>query len=186
MDNPCENLSFATAGGTFMSTGKVDWAGMNFGPEPTRLRFSVREGKFETANTKPAKYFVIPLLNCVAELTNQLSGEHPLRIFPTPFIPDNIPPGKRITANLIANQKNSVLGFFIDGRVWFIERVPDYEAHVAALKIGAAQHKITAILVGDVGTNPVATLADFRSWFPYEVLSTLSFCLRRGSRLAMD
>jgi hypothetical protein len=153
MDNPCESLSFATARGTFVSTGKIDWAGMNSGT----LRFFVREGKFETENTRPAKYFVIPLLNCVAELTNQLHCKHPLRIFPTPSVPDDVPPEKRFTANLVANQKNSILGFSIDRTVWFIERVPDYEAHVAALKSGAARHKITAVLVGDVGTNPVAT-----------------------------
>jgi hypothetical protein len=59
--------------------------------------------------------------------------------------------------------------------VWFIERVPDYEAHVSALKNGAARQKITAALVGDVGNNPVTTLADLRSWFPYEIFSALSF-----------
>jgi hypothetical protein len=175
MKNPCERLEFATESGTFVSTGKVDWAGMNWGTEPTRLRFSVREGKFETQNQEPAKYFVIPLFNCVAELTNVLYGEHPLRIFPTPSIPINVPPEKRVMANMIANEKNSVLGFSMDGRVCFIERVPDYEAHVAALRSGAARRKITAVLVGDVGTNPVATLADFRSWFPHEILSALSF-----------
>jgi len=110
MDNPCESLSFATKGGTFLSTEKVDWAGMDFGTVPTRLRFSVRGGTFQTENTKPAKYFAIPLLNCVAELTNQLYGKHPLRIFPTPSIPDNIPPEKMMTAKLIANQKFG-LGF---------------------------------------------------------------------------
>lgn len=175
MDNPCESLSFATASGTFLSTGKVDWAGINWGTGPTRLRFSVREGKLETSNSQPAKYFAMPLFNCVAELANQLHGEHPLRIFPTPSVPDDVPLDKQKTARLLANQKNVVLAFYIDGKLCFIERLPDYEIRVAALKSGTARQKVTAVLVGDVGNNPVATLEDFRSWFPYGIVSALAF-----------
>ena len=162
MQNPCQSLSFATAAGTFLSTGKVEWAGMNWGTAPTRLRFFVREGKFETKNTNPPRYFVIPLFNCVAALTNVFYGEHPLRIFPTPQVPNNVPPEIRVTANLIANEKNSVLAFTVDEKLCFIERVPDYEAHLAGLKTGGARRRITAVLVGDMGANSVETLADFK------------------------
>jgi hypothetical protein len=174
-ENPCESLTFSAEGGTFVSTGKVDWAGYTLGPETSEFRFSVREGKFETENTNPAKYFAIPLLNCIVELKDRFCVKHPLRIFPTPSIPDSVPANMYATAELMANQRNSVLAFTVSGMPCFVERMPDYEASVATLKSGAAQHKITAVLVGEVGSNPVDTLADFKAWFPFETLSVLSF-----------
>jgi hypothetical protein len=174
-DNPCESLSFVTAHGTFMSTGTVAQNAVSWGTGPTRIRFFVREGKFETSSARPAKYFAIPLFNCVAEPTNQLHGQHPLRIFPTPSIPDDVPSERKQIASMVANEMNSVLAFLIDGRLCFVERLPDYKARVAELKSGAAQRKITAVLVGDIGSNPVANLADFRSWFPSGIFSALSF-----------
>jgi hypothetical protein len=175
MDNPCERLSFATTYGTFVSTGRVDGIGMTLSPDSIRLRFSARAGKFETNNVKPAKYFVMPLFNCVADPTNQLYFAHPLRIFPTPVIPPTVPAERRIIANITANQKNSVLCFFIKGRLCFIERVPEYENYLAELKSEAVQRKITAVLVGDIGDSPASNLADFMSWFPSGVFSALSF-----------
>jgi hypothetical protein len=175
MNNPCESISFETQEGTFLSTGKVDWAGYQSGTEPTKLRFSVREGKLETRNANIPKYFAIPLVNCVAELTNQLHGDHPLRIYPTPTIPDGVPSNFKNVAAHIANQKNSVLGFTVNGNIYFIERLSDYEERAAALENGTSRRKITAVLVGEVGTNSVATLAEFRSWFQFDILSALSF-----------
>ncbi len=175
MNNPCESLSFEADQGRFVSTGKVDWAGISLGTQPTRMRFSVREGKFETKNARVAKYFVVPLVNCIAELTNQLHGHHPLRIYPTPSIPDDVPPDLRNFATLIANQKNSILAFDVGGSLYFVERLSDYDARAASLKSGAARRKATAVLVGEVGTNSVATLAESRSWFPFDMLTALSF-----------
>jgi len=175
MNNPCESLSFETDQGMFMSTGKIDWAGMNWGTQPTRLRFAVREGKLETKNTAPAKFFAVPLVNCVAELSNYLSGDHPLRIYPTPALPEGVPEDLKSLARMTANQKNSVLGFSVEGNLFFIERLSDYDARAASLRSGAARRKITAVLVGEVGANPTGTLAEFRSWFPFDILSALSF-----------
>jgi hypothetical protein len=175
MNNPCERLWFRNETGTFESTGKVEPVGLSFGTEPTRLRFAVRQGRFETKNANPAKYFVIPLLNCIAEVPDKFYGNHPLRIFPTPPLPDNIPEKRRFLASTIANEKNTVIGFYLNGTVCFIERLADYDARLAMLSSGEARQKITAVLVGDVGASPVESLAGFKSWFPFEIFSVLSF-----------
>jgi hypothetical protein len=175
MNNPCESLTFEADQGTFESTGRVDWAGYNFGTEPARLRFYIREGKLETRNTRAATYFAMPLVNCIADPANHLCRDHPLRIYPTPSIPDDVPADLKNLAAFIANQNNSVVGFSVDGGICFVERLADYDARAASLRNGAARRKITAVLVGEVGNNPVANLADFRSWFPFDILSALSF-----------
>lgn len=174
-NNHCENLSITTEHGEYVSTGHVRVVGVNFGTQPTRVRFSVRQGKFETLNPQLPKYFVIPLFNFVAEVNSErLFGHHPLRIFPTPFVPDDLPQTEKLAATLRANRRNSVTGLKIGDSQCFIECLPDYDTRFAELK-GGAQRRLTAVLVGEVGQNAVSTIADFVSWFPFEVLSALSF-----------
>src|SRR5439155_8994187 len=172
IDNHCSSLSFSTPNGVF-SASSVYLAGYHFG-QTAILRFRVREGKFETGNVNSPKYFVIPLFNFVADLRTRIVGNHPLRIYPTPLVPESVPPKYKTIAQIRANAKNSVVTFSPDQNFHFIERVADYEERVSSLKAGS-QRRITAVLVGDIGSRPVSTLAEFRSWFPFEMLSALSF-----------
>lgn len=85
-----------------------------------------------------------------------------------------MPGPERFAAYSVANERNAVLGFFIEEQLCFIERLSDYDDRLAQLEAGA-QRKTTAVLVGDVGNRPVTTLQEFRSWFPFEALSALGF-----------
>src|SRR6266566_6398441 len=51
---------------------------------------------------------------------------------------------------------------------------PINEERHASLQSGT-QRKVTAVLVGDIGSQPTSTFTDFLSWFPSDLLSALSF-----------
>lgn len=181
LDNPCSGLKITTPAGTFAASD-VHMAGMTAqlivakleDAKRTQLRFHVSQGKFETNNPNEPRFFVVPLLNCIAEPGNSLNIPHPLRIYPTPVVPDSIAGKERLMAELTARKHNSVIGFYLAGRLCFIERLADYEERIRSLQTGA-QRLITAVLVGELGGEPVATLKEFRSWFPAEVMSALAF-----------
>lgn len=77
-------------------------------------------------------------------------------------------------AELTAQRRNNVIGFYLSERLCFIERVADYAEREEQLQNGA-QRLITAILVGELGNEPVNSLSEFRSWFPMETLSAIGF-----------
>jgi hypothetical protein len=174
LENPCRLLSFATPAGKFESTAQVHLVGMGAAEGRSRLKFYLPEARFETGNPNPAKYFAIPLFNCVAETRYSVHGDHPLRIYSTPTVPGDLPKDKKIFATIKANEQNSVIGFFIDGQVCFIERLPDFDDRVGSLRSGT-QRRITAVMVGEVGSHPTDTVANFRSWFPLDILAVLGF-----------
>jgi hypothetical protein len=103
-----------------------------------------------------------------AEGHDRLLRHHPLRIYETSEVPSSVPEADKVFATMKANQKNLLVGFFIEGRLRFVERFADYDDRVAALKNGAVR-RITAILVGELGNLPASTLAEFWSWFPFEL-----------------
>jgi hypothetical protein len=174
LDNHCKQLSFRTTHGTFTSTGKVQLSRVTIGGrEQEPINFYVQEGRFEIEEATTPKYFAIPLFNCVAEPTSVLHGDHPLRVFPTPKVPDGIPDSKKFLARWKANEKNSVIGFLMKGKVCFIERLPDYNVRLQSLENGA-QRSVTAVLVGELD-GPSSSISEFRSWFPFEALSALGF-----------
>ncbi len=180
-DNPCSGLTITTPDGIFTAT-RVQIAGMNTQlvvskPEdakPIQLRFHVLQGKFETGNTNEPKFFVLPLINCIAQPSNGLQGQHPLRIYPTPRVPDSLTGRELLIAQMVANKRNSVIPFSLQGRLCFIEQLADYAQREASLKSGA-QRVITAVLVGELAGEAVGELAEFQSWFPMEALSALGF-----------
>ena len=132
------------------------------------------EVRFETNNHNPPKYFAIPLFNCVSETGYRVYGDHPLRIYSAPAVPDHLPKDKKLIATIKANERNSIICFFIDGQVCFIERLPDFDDRVASLHSGG-QRRITAVMVGEVGSHPSDTIANFRSWFRSDILAVLGF-----------
>jgi hypothetical protein len=173
--NLCKEFSIESASGSFTASG-VRLAGLTLGGKEAKpLRFQVREGKFETKNTKPPKYFAMPLFNCLVELSDRIIGQHPLRIYPTPQIPDGLREKDKPLAAWKANEKNQVAAFLLEGRWCFVERLPDYEQRVASLRTGD-QRRITAVLVGEVAAaRATSSLSEFASWFPLELFSALGF-----------
>lgn len=181
LDNTCKELKITTPSGTFTAS-HVQLAGMTAQmsvgkPEdikPSPLQFHVSQAKFETGNLNKPKFFAIPLLNCIAETGNTIIGAHPLRIYPTPMVPDTLEGNERLFADLTSQKRNSVIGFYILGRLCFIERLADYDQRLASLKSGS-QCTVTAVLVGELGEEPVSSLEEFASWFPMEIVSALGF-----------
>jgi hypothetical protein len=181
LNNPCKELKIVTQAGTFTAS-RVQLVGMTAQlivakPEdvkPNPLQFRMAQGKFETGNSNKPKFFALPLLNCIAELGNTLNGAHPLRIYPTPIVPDSLVGKERLFAALAAKEHNSVIGFYILGRLCFIERLADYDQRLVSLKSGN-QCTMTAVLVGELEEEPVSSLEEFKSWFPMEVISALGF-----------
>ena len=51
-------------------------------------------------------------------------------------MPQSVPEKHKFSANLVANRKNEVVAFTIDGRLHFIERVADYEERQGKSGIG--------------------------------------------------
>lgn len=174
LENPCRLLSFSTSQGTFESTSEVRLAGIGSAEGRSRLKFYVPEARFSTTNSNPAKYFAIPLFNCVADTGYRIYGDHPLRICSTPPVPDDLPKDKKVIATIKAHEHNSVIGFPLNGQVCFIERLHDFDDRVASLRSGT-QRRITAVMVGEVGSHKTDTLANFRSSFPLGMLAVLSF-----------
>lgn len=175
LHNPCGRLSIVTPGGTFASTGAVHLTGLSSGTKQQKpLRFYVREASFETGNQKPPKFFAMPLFNCLADLNSRLMGDHPLRIYPTPQVPTSLPERDKMFATLKANAKNNLIAFLMEGKLCFVERLPDYDSRLESLKKGA-QRRVTAVLVGELANTSISTLADFWSWFPFELFSALGF-----------
>jgi hypothetical protein len=174
LENPCQLLSFPTPSGNFESTADVQLAGIGSAEGRGRLKFYVPEARLETNNHNLPKYFAIPLFNCISETGYRVYGDHPLRIYSTPAVPDDLPKDKKLIATIKANEQNSVIGFFVDGQVCFIERLPDFDDRVASLHSGA-QRRITAVMVGEVGSHPSDTIANFRSWFRLDILAVLGF-----------
>jgi len=174
LENPCRLLSFATAAGKFESTARVHLVGMGAVEGRSRLKFYVPEARFETENPNPAKYFAIPLFNCVADTGYRVYGDHPLRIYSTPTVPDDLPKDKKIIATIKANEQNSVIGFLMDAQVCFIERLPDFDDRVGSLRSGT-QRRIMAVMVGETGSNPTDTIANVRLWMPLDILAVLGF-----------
>jgi hypothetical protein len=174
LENPCRLISFSNELGTFESTAPVHLVGIGSVEGRDRLKFYVPEARWETKNSNPAKYFAIPLFNCVADNGYSIHGKHPLRLYSAPSIPDNLPKDSKVFATMKANERNSVIGFFVEGQAWFIERLPDFDDRLASLRSGV-QRRITAVMIGEVGSHPTETFAAFRSWFPVGVLSVLGF-----------
>jgi hypothetical protein len=84
------------------------------------------------------------------------------------------PKDKKWMATNKANEQNSVIGFYMVGQVSFVERLPDFDERVVSLRSGS-QRRITVVLIGEVGSRATDTVDNFRSWFPLDMLTVLSF-----------
>jgi len=190
--NPCTRLELRTSEGVF-STEDVSGYGANViygGSEDgvQSLEFDVFVSRFEAEGAGDPEYWVLPLTNFVPEWRRRRTDfdRHPLRIFPTPEVPDEITrvtqgPGeeeaarKAILALNAANSKNYLIGFEFDGTPGFVERLPDYESRHDDLIAGRERILPTAVMVGEVGLNSAGTLSDLERWIhPQDLLMLLT------------
>ena len=94
--NPCTKLEVRTSEGVF-STEDVAGYGANViygGSEDgvQSLEFDVFMSRFDAEGIGAPQYWVLPLTNFVSEWRRRRTDfdDHPLRIFPTPEVPDDI------------------------------------------------------------------------------------------------
>ena len=175
--NPCTKLEVWSKTGTF-STQDISGHGGSFiygesSDEVENLTFDVFMSQFHAEKCGDPKYWVLPLTNFVVEWRRGRIdlNRHPLRIFPTPEVPEEItyvPFGpdhdrlrnKAFLALDAANSKNKLIAFESNGAVGFIERLPDYEDRKEELLAGKERTQLTAVMVGEVVPDSLGDLGD--------------------------
>lgn len=193
-ENPCVNLEVATPQGRF-STRDVLRHGrrktLDDGDQERmveRIFFDVFASRFDTEEDWEPRYWVLPLINFIPKWRQMWAelDRHPLRIFPTPEVPDEIthvPYGpdeeraknRAISALVAANSKNRLIAFEFNEAPGFVERLPDYEDRKEDLFAGKERMRPTAIMVGEAGSNPVETLDEVERWLrPQDLLMLLT------------
>lgn len=190
--NPCTSLEVTTPGGTF-HTEDVLYYGtssiMDTG-DVTEANFAVGLAAFDTHDAGEPDYWVLPLANFLSECRQAHSdlNSHPLRVFPTPEVPDEITTvlldqdeekrkkdeERAVLSLYFANSKNKLIVFEFAGGLGFVERLPDYAENEQLLVEGKERSKTTAVMIGPVGGKPVESFERMRGWFPFDVLSLLT------------
>jgi hypothetical protein len=194
-ENRCTKLEVRTTQGDF-STQDVSGHGRGFdfdgiGDGVEFLTFDVFVSRFEAEECGPPRYWVLPLTNFVADWRRPWATDfdrHPLRIFPTPEVPDEIthdPHGpdhdklweRAVLALHAANSRNHLIAFEFGGAPGFIERLPVYEDRTEDLLASKERVLSTAVMVGEVGTNSSScgTPAELERWLcPDDLLMLLT------------
>lgn len=185
--NSCTRLKVETPQGTFRTEDVLYYSThsvMNTG-EVTEANFAVGQSTFD-AGGEP-EYWVLPLANFLSE-GRQWRPElnrHPLRVFPTPEVPDEIThvplehedrealETRAVLSLHAANSKNRLIVFEFDGGLGFMERLPDYSDSETTLLEGREKHKTTAVMVGPTG-GPGRSFEEMRDWFDFDVLYLLT------------
>ena len=110
---------------------------------------------------KPAKYWVLPLLNFITKF---------------PYHPDS----EELLKHPLRQPLESVIAFNFEGRQAYIEPLPDYEIRSQRLEGGTDKSLITAVMVGEVGCNDI-TGDIYNTWFPHQFINFLT--LATGSEV---
>jgi hypothetical protein len=189
--NPCTNLEVMTPRGTFRTADVISYGTdsvLDTG-EVRKATFAVGLSTFDAADAGDAEYWVLPLANFLSEFRQRPSDElyrHPLRIFPTPKVPDKITHipvehpdkevlGERAKLSLyFAHSRDWLIRFEFGGGLGFVERLADYGESEQLLLKGKERHKTTAVMVGPTEDAPADTFERMREWFPFDVLSLLT------------
>lgn len=187
--NLCTGLEVTAPQGRFSSrdisyhdSGEI-WGGGEEG-----ITFDVFISRFDSATHQESKYWVLPLTNFVPEFRSASAefDHHPLRVFPTPEVPDEIThipfgPGEeeaRMRGLMVmqaAYSKNRLIVFEFDGAPGFIEGLPYYEDRKEGLLAGKERTRTTSVMVGEVGSNSTSTLDEVERWLrPHDVLMLLT------------
>jgi hypothetical protein len=192
VQNPCTRLEVRTSEGIFITEDVAGYGstGIYGGSEDGvhSLEFDIFVSRFEAKGAGDPEYWVLPLTNFVPEWRRRLTDfdRHPLRIFPTPQVPDEIthvtlgPDEDEAARDAIlalhaANSENYLIGFEFDGAPGFVERLPDYENRQDDLIAGRERILPTAVMVGEVGLNRAGTIPDLERWMrPQDILMLLT------------
>lgn len=199
--NPCTKLEVEGPQGIFSTQEITDYFantvyGDVAGAGVQKIFFEVLWSEFSAAGARELRYWVLPLTNFVSDFRWYAPNEldrHALRVFPTPQVPDEIthvPHGpdqeereqRAMLALMAANSKNHIVTFELNGALGFVERLPKYEERRDSLLAEDRQTRLTAVMVGEIGSNPSAAFDELASWLhPWDLLALLT--LATGSEV---
>ncbi len=192
--NPCTKLEVKAPQGVFSTQDVTDYFtntiyGDVAGTGVQKITFDVLWSAFVATGAGEPRYWVIPLTNFVSDFARYAPDEldrHPLRVFPTPEVPDeitHIPHGpdyerdsvRAMAALSAANSKNRLITFELNDAFGFVERLPEYEERKNSLLAGDRPTRLTAVMVGETGANPSADFGEVGSWLrPFDLLALLT------------
>lgn len=187
-NNLCSRLVVTTPEGIFTTTQIVTISpsiGFTVGaPIRLSLRFHLGGSRFDVAVAERPVYWVVPLLNFLSDFQQHDPDldRHPLRIYPTPIVPEGLVDQEHTIASYAANSRNRLIIFEFSDSLGFIEAVPEYEQQKEALRTGNARQAVTAVMVANLG-NETIDYPDLDAWFPYDFLPLLS--LATGTEVAL-
>jgi hypothetical protein len=176
----CKRLVVSTSDGTF-SSNDFFLTSRNY---ESNVSFYSNIAQFDVRSLDSVKYWVLPLSNFISKFGPNKIVEldrHPLRIYPTPIVPEEISDKDKVHANFIANNKNHLISFRCNGGIGFIEMLPDYDDRKNRLLDGNDRNNITAVMIGEIGTKSANEFADLEKWFPFNFLTLLG--LATGSEV---
>ena len=177
--NPCTSLTVTTSQGVFSAVDEIHCSyRMRSGPtgqEEAELTFDLLRSQFDCSLAGKAKYWVLPLSNFTSNFTERHLDldRHPLRIYPTPPIPDCLSDREAVYARLRANSRNRLIVFEFNRALGFIEPLPDFDVRKKRLLSGRERNTITAVMVGELGSSGI-DYADLDQWFPFDFLPLLA------------
>jgi len=179
--NICTSLTVDTQDGIFSALDTNIYFGFTLGSN--RLRGHIYNSQFKAKGREKVAYWIVPLLNFLSSYGNRYPelDHHPLRIYPTPPVPEDLSEEERKQATYCANLHNSLIAFHYDNKPAFIEALPNYDEIEKDLKSGHAQMRITAIMVGETSVIP-SDIKQLQWWEPLEFLRLLS--LTNGNEIS--
>jgi len=175
--NTCTKLTVTTPQGEFSATEDLHYSYSVdiFDGNSGSVTFTTLRSQFDAAGKSQPHYWVMPLSNFLSRFITRhpLLDRHPLRIYPTPVVPNGLPKDDAFIATHNANLKNRLITFDFIGTPGFIEALPDYNQRVKNLTEGRDRYSVTALMVGEVSSQSIEQ-TDLEGWFPDDFLRVLS------------
>ncbi len=160
--NGCTSLTVASPEGVFTAKEGIHY-GFSLGAGPTTVTFHPLRSRFDSATTD-ARYWLLPLSNFVSRFPAydiDLQA-HPLRL----HLPET-----QIDSG--AYYSDRVIIFDSGGQLGYIQPLLNYESRVDDLQEGRERHRVTALMIENVGSNPVGE-TEWESWFPFDFFRLMS------------
>lgn len=115
--NTCTSLIVTTQDGIFSADGKLLYNLPMF--DSGNIVFHVSSSDYQSKTDQSIKYWVMPLTNLVSKaletigfpLQRHILDQHPLRVFPTPTVPFDLPPEEQREAIAYSNRANCFIPF---------------------------------------------------------------------------
>lgn len=177
--NRCTSIRIECPKGTIFSDRDHHYElNLDWGVPQTRisLQFHLSHAVFNATGAGQATYWALPLTNLKSRFLqfNHRLADHPLRIFPTPAIPENGVVTLSNPEQIAAIMRSRLITFEHQNSLGFIEALPDYRERIEALESGKLKASVTAVAVGALGSYQFSQRSDLERWPPVDLLRLLS------------